>query len=128
MNKKIWMKKGLAYSILFAASAFCLALTPSSTKAQNYPTEISKTISCKLTVNDKSYDLKPNEAGYFQRIDGVKQNAVLPIEVVYPDAKAGEKIIVQVLDGGKIDGVAFVKAISLNGGKNAFSIFMLQIN
>ncbi|WP_172623228.1 RHS repeat protein [Flavisolibacter ginsenosidimutans] len=72
---------------------------------------------CKIAYDGKSYQLKPTDGGYFQRLDGVQPNSVLPIEVAYPDAKAGEKVVAQVLDGGKLDEGVFVKAISLDADK-----------
>jgi hypothetical protein len=77
---------------------------------------------CRVKVNDKTFELKVNGGGYFQRIPNVPKNAVVPVEIFYPNGIEGEKIIISVLDGGRID-QEIVKVINLDKEKKcAFNL------
>lgn len=113
MNRPLKPKNGLLLTLLFTIPHFFL----SHLQAQVLPTDASKAPVCKIVVNEKSYNLKPNTGGYFQRIAGIEKLAIVPIEIFYPDAKAGEKVVLSVLDGGALDNGQMVKMVSLDAQK-----------
>jgi hypothetical protein len=80
---------------------------------------------CKLRANNKRFELKANSAGYFQRISNIEKNGLVPIEIAYPDGIEGEKIVVAVLDGGKLDNNEIVQVIQLN--KERKCVFTFQV-
>ena len=96
-------------TILFFSSLFI----PLGGSAQSPRSEAA---SCKITLNQKSFELKLNEGGYFQRLD-IRSLDILLVEVFYPNGKAGEAIVAQVLDGGNINGENVVKQLILDNQK-----------
>ena len=111
------MKRIHSFTLIF----FILFLP--ETKAQ--PVQKGQAAQCNISVNNKQYSLTPNADGHFQRIANVEKLAVVPIEVYYPDAKPGEKIIISVWDGGTIDNGQMVKVIQLNGQKKCSFTFQV---
>jgi hypothetical protein len=77
-------------------------------------------------VNEKVVALKANIGGYFQRISNISPNASVPVEIYYPNGIEGEKVVLSVLDGGKIEGAETpVKVIYLTKEKKC--LFNFQV-
>jgi hypothetical protein len=81
---------------------------------------------CKLQVNQKSFELKPNAGGFYQRIPGVKTWSSVPFEIAYPTGKPGEPVVLTVLDGGRINGDKVVEVVKLNNDLKC--VFNLKLN
>src|SRR5436309_3152424 len=99
------MKKILI--LLFGIGLFTLSFC-------NANAQLSEKAMCKITANNKEYNLKPNAGGYFQRIANIQKLATVPIEISYPDGNAGDKIVLSVLDGGTLDNAKMVKVVQLD--------------
>jgi hypothetical protein len=68
-------------------------------------------------INDgKERVMTPNEIGHFPRIY-LKPKQEVPVEVSFPDAQAAEPVVVQVEDGGSIDGDKVSKGDVLDDAK-----------
>jgi len=124
MKKSTAPKTSVFFLPLFVSLFLCLS-SGLLTKAQLVEKEVVNTVSCKATVNSKTYDLKPNAGGYFQRITGVKPREVVPIELFYPNGKSGESVVLAVLDGGSINQGKFVTVVPLDGDKKC--LFSLHV-
>jgi hypothetical protein len=59
----------------------------------------------KITVSDKTFTQSPNQQGHFGMIF-VPPSARATIAISYPDAKSGERVTFQAMDGGVIEGAA----------------------
>jgi hypothetical protein len=82
--------------------------------SQNVKPEVAV---CKIQINNKNFELKPNSGGYFQRIANIEKNAIVPVEVAYPNGNVGDKIVLTVLDGGSVDSNKAVAVVPLDGDK-----------
>lgn len=52
-----------------------------------------------VKVGEESYKLTPNQVGGFQRVM-VSPKQVIPVVVSYPEAKPGQQVVIQAMDGG----------------------------
>src|SRR4051812_19036707 len=52
----------------------------------------------------KATTLQANEIGYFNRITNLLPQEKILVELLYPQGKAGEQLVISVEDGGDIDG------------------------
>ena len=69
--------------------------------------------------------MEPNQACGFQRIY-VQPKETLSVEMVYPEGKAGQTVVLEAEDGGKFDDDAPVKAVNLDaGGRLAFNFTVI---
>lgn len=99
--------RGLLFTMIFSLSA----------KAQEQITsqlEEGKTVTCKIQVNNKTYELSPNEIGYFPRKANIPPLDSVPIEITYPSGRTGEKVLISIIDGGKLDNGKAVKVVTLD--------------
>ena len=80
---------------------------------------------CNVKANNKKYNLKPNQAGQFQRISNIAPLSIMPVEIFYPDGKEGEKVVVSVWDGGLLDNGESVKVVYLDNEKKC--VFNFQV-
>lgn len=114
MRKGIKGAKRPGIQLLFFLSVFFFTANPLSAFGQNEEAKAERNIVGKMKVADKTVELKTNSGGSFQRISGVKPDAVLPVEITYPDGKEGEPVAISVLDGGRINRDKIVDVVKLN--------------
>ncbi len=107
--------------LLFSALFFLLA--PAKVWGQK---KEEKTVVCKLKINDKPHELKPNAGGFYQRVSGAKTWSSVPFEIAYPAGKPGEPVVLTVLDGGRINGNKVVEVVKLNNDLKC--VFSLKLN
>ena len=74
----------------------------------------------RATVNDKSFDLAPNQLGVFQRVY-VGARSQIAVKVDYPKAVNGDPVIIQVQDGGQLDNGTVVQKGEIKDGNVAFN-------
>lgn len=103
----------------FAPVMICLFIAINLTAyAQGDAGSGNRQVICKMQVNGKKLALKANAGGYFQRIAGIEPGSTVPIELAYPDGKEGEKIVLAVLDGGRVNGDKVVDVVKLDRDQN----------
>jgi hypothetical protein len=54
----------------------------------------------RVTLGEQVHDLRPNQVGGFPRVN-VSAKQVIPVVVSYPEAKPGQAVVIQSMDGGK---------------------------
>ncbi|HYE56235.1 MAG TPA: hypothetical protein VD996_15405 [Chitinophagaceae bacterium] len=95
------------------------------TNAQEARTQKPEEANCVIRINadggkakgpsrvtqDKVYNVGFNRRGHFRQVPNIKPSAKVFIELGYPAAKAGEKVVVSVLDGGMLDNGKRVKVL-----------------
>lgn len=105
-----------------------LLLSPFDLIAQGMRMEKGEPASCVIRINNekaatklktaplpvKMYEVSPNQVGLFKQVSNIKPLEKISLELSYPSAKVGEKIVVTVLDGGKLDNGKGVKVMNLN--------------
>ena len=111
------------------------ALIPLYSIAQGMRMEKGEVATCVIKVNAmeakgklqgpaglvKIHEVSPNRLGLFKQVANIKPSEAVLLEISYPYAKVGEKVVVTVLDGGKLDNGKKVKLMSLdNQRKSAF--------
>jgi hypothetical protein len=69
-------------------------------------------------VGNTRYNLSPNQIGVFPRVAGLDPHQTLPVEVSYPGASPGDKVIVEAEDGGHFDNKKVVKVADVGGDKS----------
>lgn len=65
-------------------------------------------------VQDKTYERKVSETGFFDRVSHIQPMQTVQIELSYPEGKAGEKVSIMVADGGTLDNGKKVKVAQLD--------------
>ncbi|HYV91429.1 MAG TPA: hypothetical protein VE978_06585 [Chitinophagales bacterium] len=101
-----------AAAILLAAVSFSFPLLAQSQRAAD-----SERSTCKIKVNDKYYEPRLNQFGYFDRISNLPLDATVTVEISYPDGSDGEQVVISVEDGGKLDNGKTVKVAQLDNQK-----------
>jgi biotin synthase-related radical SAM superfamily protein len=66
-----------------------------------------------VTTGSKSYQSTPNQLGSFDMVTNIQPRQKVPIEIYYPEGRAGEKVIIEVQDGGSLDNNKRVSILSL---------------
>jgi hypothetical protein len=69
-------------------------------------------------VGNTRYNLSPNQIGVFPRVAGLDPHQTLPVEVSYPGASPGDKVVVEAEDGGHFDNKKVVKVADVGGDKS----------
>lgn len=129
MCTKTLLRKNHFLSLLLIFISFLSAvIIPFNATAQNDERVANKIATCRMKVNNKDYELKANVGGYFPRITNVQPNAVIPIKILYPAGKAGEKVVVSVVDGGQLDNGKTVKVVQLDSQKQCVFNFQTSNN
>lgn len=64
-----------------------------------------------------------NQAGYFDRVSNLQPQQQVSVQLVYPKARAGEKIAIMVLDGGTLDNNKKDKVVQLGRDKKVMFNF-----
>jgi hypothetical protein len=77
-----------------------------------------------VSAGGKNYVLQPNQIGNFQRVY-VEPGAIVPVKVTYPEGEAGEKLIIQAEDGGRLDSGKPVNVDELDQNKSLTFKFLL---
>ncbi|HEY5743350.1 MAG TPA: hypothetical protein VIS99_12505 [Terrimicrobiaceae bacterium] len=70
----------------------------------------------------RKYSLQPTQYGFFDRVL-IEQSAKVPVQVTYPDGEPGEKVIVEVEDGGQLDNDSILAVQSLDDQKRLAFVF-----
>lgn len=78
-----------------------------------------------LKTTGVSYHLTPNQSGAFDPVSNIAPMQKIPIEVIYPEGRSGEKVVIEVLDGGTLDQNKKVKVVTLNSQKKISFNFQL---
>lgn len=60
---------------------------------------------------------QPNQIGYFDQVYNIRPSQKLPIEITYPEGRAGENVIVIVADGGLLEGKQLSRVLQLTSQK-----------
>ena len=115
------MKDHAPLSFLFG-SILSFIVFPAHLHAQGMRMEKGETATCIIktgkvesrSTTGKTYQVEPNVIGLFKQVSNIIPSEQASIEIIYPSAKAGEKVVVIVLDGGKLDNGKGVKEIFLN--------------
>lgn len=109
------------------------------TSAQGMRMEKGEAASCIIKVNNpgatgkmkntpspvKIHEVSPNQYGVFEQVSNIRRSEKVLLELSYPSAKPGEKVVVIVLDGGSLDNGKKVKAMTINDQRKcpfAFSV------
>jgi hypothetical protein len=69
-----------------------------------------------VSTASESYNLTPNQMGTFDLVPDIQPMQKIPVEIAYPQGRSGEKVIIEVMDGGSIDDNKKVKVVQLNSG------------
>lgn len=72
---------------------------------------------CKVTANGKNYQPQLNPLGYFMRVYGLPIDALISVEVFYPQGNKGDEVVLAVEDGGKFDNDKAIKVVQLDNQK-----------
>ncbi len=88
------------------------ALADNARRAQA-PSESAGTARTRSTPN-KYVQVEPNQAGFFDRVSNIRPGAVIPITVLYPQGRKGEKVVVLVQDGGSLEKEKKVEELTLD--------------
>jgi hypothetical protein len=80
---------------------------------------------CRIKANNRQYQSRANDDGYFMIVSGIPPLAVVPIEVVYPGGKAGEKVVLTAINDGSFDNQKQVKVLQLDKQKKCTFTFRL---
>lgn len=94
-------------------------MEPWADKPSPHMKSLGEPAKARATVNDKSFDLVPNQLGIFQRIY-VASRAQIAVKVEYPKASTGDPITIQVQDGGQLDNGTVVQQGEIKDGNVAF--------
>ncbi len=104
------------------------------TNAISQPLRMGENATCTIKVGEKYVVTKPNQIGHFNRVYNIPPLSIVPIEVYYPDGKAGEKVVITALDGGTVlEGTdpakgSIGRSTDLNEQKKCVFNFMLTEN
>ena len=106
------------HCLLFSATCFIITIFFSlQSIAQEQPLVDGQMAICTVKVGDKLYTRRPNQIGCFPKIAKIPPGDTVAIEVSYPNGRAGEKIVLSVEDGGKLDNGKGVKVMQLDNQK-----------
>lgn len=67
----------------------------------------------RVTVDQKSRELRPNQVGVFERIPA-QAGTPMAVEIAYPGGLPDQEVAVAVEDGGSIDNKAAMKLLRLD--------------
>ncbi|HEY5895676.1 MAG TPA: hypothetical protein VIT91_20850 [Chthoniobacterales bacterium] len=70
----------------------------------------------------RKYSLQPTQYGFFDRVL-IEPSAKVPVQVTYPDGEPGEKVIVEVEDGGQLDNDSILAVQALDDEKRLAFVF-----
>ncbi|HEY5893346.1 MAG TPA: hypothetical protein VIT91_08960 [Chthoniobacterales bacterium] len=70
----------------------------------------------------RKYSLQPTQYGFFDRVL-IGPSAKVPVQVTYPDGEPGEKVIVEVEDGGQLDNNSILAVQALDDEKRLAFVF-----
>jgi hypothetical protein len=121
MNCNVSWARGIPFPLLLG-SLVSFIIIPVCTSAQGMRMEKGEIASCTIkigsdkirSVTGRTYKVEPNLIGLFNQVSNVRPSEQALIEIMYPSANVGEKVVVIVLDGGKLDNGKGVKAVVLN--------------
>ncbi len=82
---------------------------------------------CTIIANNKTYVLTPNQVGSFDRVFNFSPGQLVPVEVTYPNGRAGDKVVVAVEDGGSVDSKGVLSARLDNQKKIRFQFQVFDI-
>lgn len=102
-----------AGAVLVALAGY-LAVQPAEPK--EHPT--SPSISAKILAGGSTHVLRSNRSGWLRRVY-VKGQETIPVEVNYPEAREGERVLVSVEDGGRLDNGRLAKLVTLGADRSA---------
>jgi hypothetical protein len=114
----------LSFSLLAPVSTMLLLLFSSAALAQGQPEEPEIAI-CKIKANNRDYQSRSNDEGYFMLVSAIPPKALIPIEVIYPGGKAGEKVVLTAVNDGFFDNKKQVKVVQLDRQKKCTFTFQL---
>lgn len=118
MDTKTSRQKTFKSVLFFATISLLLFLSFSMhVNAQDKRAIDGEMAICKITVDKKIYQPLPNQVGCFDMISNIKPLATIPVEVSYSNGKAGDKVILTVEDGGKLDNGKGIRIAQLDNLK-----------
>lgn len=79
------------------------------------------------TPDNNTYSLTPNQVSNFERVY-VSERDVVSAEVTYPRAREGQIVVVQVLDGGKLENGLPTKKVELGSNRTVSLQFQVTEN
>lgn len=65
----------------------------------------------------ESHQVMPDQTGAFDLVPNILPMQKVPLEIAYPQGRSGEKVIIEVLDGGTLENNKKVKVLTLNSQK-----------
>lgn len=92
-----------------------------STNIMDSPIEGQRAVA-DISFGGRKYSLKPAQYGIFDQIL-VEPSSRIPVQVTYPDGEPGEKVIVEVEDGGRLDNDSILAIQSLDDEKRLAFVF-----
>jgi YD repeat-containing protein len=102
-----------------------LTILSSIVNAQTQRAIDGELATCKVTWDDKVFQSKLNQIGCFDLPPAFPSDAVVFIEINYPNANIGDRVILSVQDGGQLDNGKDVKVQKIDNNKNLIFSFHL---
>jgi hypothetical protein len=78
--------------------------------------ESGEHVKASVTVGGQEYQLSSNQIGCFPRIY-VEPQATIPVKLSYPDGNPGDSVVVEVEDGGHLNGRQMAEVATLDDQK-----------
>jgi hypothetical protein len=102
--------------------------TPVIKRGPNDPTRtLGEMVSVRVEIAGKTYELLPNYEGMFPPVY-VSESSKSKVTVYYPESNLGDRVLVQIHDGGKIDDTLYVKDTHLDENKLIHFTFSTTVN
>jgi hypothetical protein len=120
MKTKSNRKKNRRYLLVGVAPGLLLTLAfPLVVTTRGTPAFDGQIAYATVSVGKLRYEhMTPNQDSCFSRIYNIQPLATVGIELNYPNGSKGDKVVVEVLDGGVLGNGKGVQVISLDGKRN----------
>jgi hypothetical protein len=128
MKTKIHQRKNRSYLLpVLAAALFLTVAFPLVLTARGAPADNGEIAYATVSVGTRTYkDMRPNQDSRFSRIYNIQPLATVGIEINYPNGNKGDKVVLEVLDGGVLGNGKGVQVISLDGNRNISFYFQVS--